>query len=258
MQSLILWSLAVSLVINLVLFVIAFYYQSDKLTDASYAASFLALAVFALFKTSAPNIYSYLIFLMVDIWAFRIGIFLVNRVLKVGKDKRFDSMRSDFLAFGRFWLLQGITVWIIMLAASMAIYRAGNIGWLFFVGLVIWLNGLLIEAVADQQKFEFREQKGSEHPWIDKGLWAKSRHPNYFGEISVWVGIYVASFEALSSEQRVLALVSPLFITLLLTKVSGVPILEKSANERWGSLKAYKDYKARTRLLIPLPKKEPR
>lgn len=216
MHSLIWWSLGLSLLINLILFLIAFNLKSDKLTDISYALSFLALAIYALLKTTGPNVYSYIVFAMVVVWAFRIGGFLLNRVLKVGKDRRFDDMRDNFVRFGKFWLGQAIAAWILMIPAEYAITKASKLAVLVYVGVVIYIIGLFAESIADWQKFNFHERKNKKHPWIDEGIWSLSRHPNYFGEIAVWIGIYVASFMALNTPQRLIGLLSPLFITILL------------------------------------------
>jgi len=236
------------------MFLLAYKLRSDKLTDISYAVSFLVLAIYALASTSSPKALSLVIFFMSTLWSLRIGSFLLRRVLKVGKDKRFDEMRGHFLKFGKFWLGQALTAWLLMIPAELAIHSNRNIKFFVFIGMAVWAIGLIAESIADWQKFSFHERKTKTHPWIDEGIWKYSRHPNYFGEISVWLGIYIASFSALTVVQKLIGLISPVFITLLLLFVSGVPILEKSADERWGEDKDYVSYKERTRLIIPLPK----
>lgn len=253
MFTVILIALTGALAINLLLFPVAYKLQSDKLTDISYAISFLTVDVIGLLYAKEHNLFSWVLFLMVALWAARIGGFLLYRVLKVGKDRRFDGMRENFFRFGRFWLGQALTAWILMLPVVMAQYRGGTMVALAFAGLALWLAGLLIEAAADYQKFRFKTNPGR-HPWIDTGLWKYARHPNYFGEVTVWAGLYVYCFHALVGAERLVALASPLFIAVLLLFISGVPILEKSANKRWGGQAGYKAYKRRTRLLLPLPK----
>ncbi len=254
MGTIILVALASSLLINLILFIIAFKLQSDKLTDISYALSFLTIDIASFVYVGRYNAFSWIIFLLSAIWSFRIGGFLLIRILKFGKDHRFDDMRQSFVRFGKFWIGQALTTWILMLPVSIALYRGRNVSLLLILGAIVWLVGLLIEALADYQKLVFKLDNKNKGNWIQEGLWKYSRHPNYFGEIVVWVGIYIACFAALNSIERLIGLASPLLITLLLLFVSGVPILEKSADKRWGELKDYKDYKRHSRLLIPLPK----
>jgi len=254
MVLLIILALTSSLAINIILFLIAFRLQSDKLTDISYALSFLTIAIVSLLYVDKYNIFNWIIFALPAIWAVRIGSFLLIRVLKVGKDRRFDDIRISFVRFVKFWLGQAITAWILMLPVTISIYRGGKVSFLLIIGALIWLTGLLIEAIADYQKFTFKSDKKNDGKWIQDGLWKYSRHPNYFGEILVWCGIYIACFTSLNSIEKLICLASPVLITLVLLFVSGVPILEKSADQRWGELKDYKDYKRRSRLLIPLPR----
>ncbi len=193
---------------------------------------------------------------MVLIWAFRLGIFLVVRIRRAGKDRRFDTIRGNFYKWGRFWLAQAVTVWILMLpAVFLYIHGDPRLTGYSYIGLVIWGAGLCIETIADLQKYRFSRSAHTEHAWIDSGLWAYSRHPNYFGEILVWIGLYALVLPALSSAQAIIAVISPLTITLLLRFVSGVPPLEAYADHRWGKDHDYQRYKRRTGLLIPLPPK---
>lgn len=246
-------SLAVSVAINISMFLLAFKLKSDKLTDASYAFSFIVLAFLALMQ-SDKNIYDVLLAVLVVVWALRIGGFLLYRVMKTGKDRRFDGMREDFVKFGKFWLMQAVAVWVLMIPSFLAIENVPEFTPLSFVGIVIWGIGLTLETVADVQKSKFAADPKNKDKWIDLGVWKYSRHPNYFGEILVWVGIYLYVMANLVPLQALAGAVSPIFITVLLLFVSGVPILEKSADKRWGKHKAYRTYKSRTSILIPLPK----
>jgi steroid 5-alpha reductase family enzyme len=254
MWSIIFIALGASLAINLVLFLVAFNRQSDKLTDLSYALSFLAIDITSFLYAGKTDLFSWIIFALPALWAVRIGCFLLIRILKFGSDSRFDDIRTSFLRFGKFWLGQAVTAWILMLPVSLALYRGGKISSLLIAGVAIWLCGLLIETIADNQKFAFKLDRKNDGKWIQGGLWKYARHPNYFGEILVWCGIYVACFTSLSTVEKLVCLASPILISLLLLFVSGVPLLEKSADQRWGNRKDYQDYKRRSRLLIPLPK----
>jgi steroid 5-alpha reductase family enzyme len=143
-----------------------------------------------------------------------------------------------------------------MIPVAIAQHNGGTITPLI-ISVLVWAFGLFIEAIADFQKFTFKRLSDSKNQWIKDGLWKYSRHPNYFGEILVWIAIYMYSFNALSGWQKLVCLASPLLITILLVFISGIPILEKSADKRWGKLPEYKVYKAKTPLLIlfPFPKK---
>lgn len=254
MVGIILWSLLLSLAINGVMFVVAFKLQSDKLTDISYALSFIILAFFA-FHYSPKTLYAAISVSLVCLWAVRIGSFLLYRVLQTGSDRRFDGMRDHFWKFGKFWLGQAVTVWILMIPLTLS--RSENSHWhaAAVIGIIVWLIGLVLESIADLQKYHFTHKLENKNTWIDEGVWRYSRHPNYFGEMLVWFGIFIYALPDLTMIERVISLVSPLFISVLLLFVSGIPILEKNADKRWGTIPAYKAYKRRTSSLIPLPRK---
>jgi steroid 5-alpha reductase family enzyme len=125
------------------------------------------------------------------------------------------------------------------------------------VGLAVWLVGFGIESFADAQKSRFRADPANKGRFIRTGLWSWSRHPNYFGEITLWTGVALIAYPALNGWQLV-TLVSPLFVFLLITRISGVPILERQADERWGGQQEYEEYKSRTSVLVPLPPRKRR
>ena len=122
-------------------------------------------------------------------------------------------------------------------------------GWMI-AGAIIWLGGLVLEIVADAQKAAFRRDPSHDGQFIQSGVWAWSRHPNYLGEILVWIGVAVVALPVAVGWQWV-TLVSPVFVFLLLTRVSGIPLLEKRADARWGDDPDYVAYKARTPVLVP-------
>ena len=248
-------ALLFSLGINIVLFLFAYKFKTDKLTDAAYALSFFVLAMFGLYsgELTAPRI---IVTAMVSLWAFRLGGFLLYRISITGRDQRFDVWRNSFWLLGRFWVLQAITAWIVLLPVLLALDKADvSVTTLSVVGIIIWAVASVIETVADAQKFRFTQNSKNKGKWIAEGLWSWSRHPNYFGEILVWTGTYVAVFSTLTAPERLAGLVSPLFIAGVLLFATGIPILEKQADERWGKEKAYQDYKKRTSELLLLPPK---
>jgi len=179
---------------------------------------------------------------------------LLLRILAWGEDKRFDDKRENLLKFAAFWLIQAIWVWTVSLPVTVVngSNRNPNIEVADIVGWVLWAIGLFIEAVADQQKLNLKKNPASKGRWCDVGVWAWSRHPNYFGEILLWWGIFISATPVLRRGQwGVIA--GPIFITLLLLFVSGIPLLEESADKKHGKNPEYRAYKNKTSPLIPLP-----
>lgn len=234
--------LIIALGINWAMFIPAFIYKTDKLTDASYAISFILLALIAFLDN--PTSEEFLVFIMILLWSLRLGVFLLIRIWNMKKDKRFDGMRESFFRFLKFWTLQGIAVWIILL--PMLMFTISNNQKIFFFGVIVWALGLIIETIADIQKYNFNQNNRG--AFIQSGLWRYSRHPNYFGEILCWVGVYLTVVFSLSIPLAFIALISPVFIAVLLIYVTGIPPLEKYAENKWGN--DYKKYKAKTSSLI--------
>jgi steroid 5-alpha reductase family enzyme len=248
-------ALGVSVLINGLLFVVAFRYKTDRLTDISYALSFIALALYALYTGSLTPA-RFVLYAMIFMWAARLGGFLLFRIWRTGVDHRFDGIRESFWKFSKFWLAQAVSVWVILLSSLLA-FAAPNLmfTWLSVLGAAVWGLGWLIETVADAQKYRFTTNPANKDKWIATGIWKYSRHPNYFGEMLVWIGLYIMVLPVLSGWSVVVALASPLFIVCLLLFVSGIPPLEKSADARWGNNPDYQAYKKRTSVLVLLPPK---
>ena len=139
-----------------------------------------------------------------------------------------------------------------MAAALVAITTTARKGLDVFaiVGFLVWVVGFTIEVVADSQKSRFSANPDNKGKFIQTGLWSRSRHPNYFGEIVLWIGVAVIAAPVLQGWQWI-ALISPVFVTFLLTRVSGVPLLEKKADKKWGGQGDYESYKKKTPVLIP-------
>ncbi|MCX6249587.1 MAG: DUF1295 domain-containing protein [Bacteroidetes bacterium] len=247
----ILLTLIISVGFNLVLFIPAYRFKTDHLTDISYALTFIGLAFFGFVKNTS-TLPSVMLYLMILLWAGRLGVFLFSRIRKIGRDKRFDGMRENFWLFGRFWLLQGITVWVILIPAIFFFTAPSTtLSFLSLPGFLIWLAGLLAETIADLQKYRFSTNLSDRGKWIETGLWKFSRHPNYLGEIMVWTGVYLFVLPGLSTVHAWIGLTGPVFIALLLIFVSGIPILEKSADKKWGDRDDYLEYKKRVGVLVP-------
>jgi len=246
-------SFLVALGVNAAFFAAAAIRKTDMVTDLSYSLSFAVLAL-ALPDAGAHKPLQLIASLMVLLWAFRLGGYLFGRILRIKVDHRFDELRDKPLRFARFWLLQAISVAVIMLPVSYLLGRDGAPGfgpWAI-AGAAIWLVGLAIEAVSDAQKSAFKGTEKNRGRFISSGLWRYSRHPNYFGEMLVWWGLFVYAVPFLDGAAFVVA-VGPAFLTLLLLFVSGIPPLEKSAEAKYGADQAYREYKRRTSILVPLP-----
>ena len=248
-------SLGISVAINALMFIVAFLKKTDKLTDLSYSLTFIAITIFSIL-TNNLSVVKLTAAAIVLLWAFRLGSYLLYRIKIMGRDKRFDDKRNSFVRFGGFWALQAITAWIVMLPVTLLFgaVSADEITPLVAFGVAISVFGIFFETVADLQKFIFIQDKKNKGKWIETGLWKYSRHPNYFGEILVWSGIYLITLEYLTRTDLLLSAVSPLFITVMLVFVSGIPLLEKSADKKWSRNAKYRKYKEETSILVPMPK----
>jgi steroid 5-alpha reductase family enzyme len=249
----ILLSLGLALAVNGAFFAVAAVRKTDVVTDLSYSLTFALLALVLPF-TGARKPVQLVASLLVLVWALRLGAYLFRRILRMKVDHRFDGMREEPLRFARFWLLQAITVAVVMLPVSYLLDRdhPPGFGTWAVAGAVLWLVGLLVESVADAQKSAFRAKDDNRGRFITSGLWRYSRHPNYFGEMLVWWGLFVYAVPVLHGAAFAVV-IGPVYITLLLLFVSGIPPLERSADAKYGDDARYRDYKRRTSILVPLP-----
>lgn len=249
-------SLLSSLMLQTIFFAVAAFYQTDILTDLSYGLTFIIIAAMLWYVHSGLSLFQIVLAIMVIIWALRLSGYLFIRILKTKSDKRFDGIREHPLKFARFWLLQAISIWIIMLPTIQILsakqWFSQPVFWIG--GFLVWSVGLIIEAVADWQKYTFKSNPKNKNTWIKTGLWKYSRHPNYFGEILIWWGIFIYSIPSLAI-WSLPTIIGPIYITWLLIKVTGIPPLEKSYLQRFGKNPKFRQYKSQTNLLIPLPRK---
>jgi steroid 5-alpha reductase family enzyme len=233
-------------------FIPAYLRQTEKFFDLTGSLTYISVTVLAVWLSPVRDGRSLLLMAMVIIWAGRLGSFLYRRIQKEGKDGRFDEIKPSFLRFLNVWTIQGLWVTFTAAAALVAItseYRQ-PLGWVAGLGALVWAVGFGIEVVADSQKSAFTANPANKSKFINSGLWARSRHPNYFGEIVLWLGVAIVAVPVLQGWQWV-ALISPLFVTLLLTRVSGIPLLEQRADEKWGGQADCEQYKKETPVLIP-------
>jgi steroid 5-alpha reductase family enzyme len=247
-------TLIASFAIQGVFFAFAASFRTDKVTDLSYSLSFALLAVLLVLANGAFAVSQLLAAAFVIIWAFRLGAYLLSRIIRIGKDSRFDDKRGHFLKFLGFWVIQAITVWVVMLPVTvlLSLPAAPGLNALSLIGALLWAAGFTMEAFSDAQKYAFRNNPANRNRWIDTGLWKYSRHPNYLGEVLLWWGVFVFALPGLSGT-LLLAVAGPIAITLLLLFVSGIPLLEKSADARHGADPGYQAYKRRTSVFLLLP-----
>lgn len=233
-------------------FLPAFLLQTEKFYDLTGSLTYLTVTGCALAFSPNPDGRSLLLAALVGLWALRLGTFLFRRIRKAGKDDRFDEIKPNFLRFLNAWTIQALWVTFTASAALIAISSSTRQALDFFAlaGLLVWLAGFAIEIIADEQKSRFNADPANRGKFISSGLWARSRHPNYFGEITLWVGVLLVALPVLRGWGWV-ALISPLFVTLLLTRVSGIPLLEKKADAKWGGQAEYEAYKKNTPALLP-------
>jgi steroid 5-alpha reductase family enzyme len=233
-------------------FIPAYLSQSERYFDLIGSLTYISVAAFAV--TVKGDARSALLAAMIAIWALRLGSFLFLRIRDAGFDRRFDRIKPFFFRFLMTWTLQGL--WVLITAgaalAAMTSRESPPLGPLAFAGATLWLAGFVVEVVADSQKRRFRRDPANSDRFIQHGLWAWSRHPNYFGEISLWCGVALVALPALQGWQLA-TLISPLFVYLLLTRISGIPALESHARRRWGEDPEWRLYRASTPALFPRP-----
>lgn len=245
---------ALAYIINWIVFVPSFAARTEMYFDLTGSLTYLTVTLVALILSDNLDLRAWLAAAMVAVWAARLGSFLFSRIRRDGKDGRFDQMKHDFWQFLMTWTIQGL--WVsLTLAAALAIITSSerkSFGVLGVIGLVVWLVGFVIEALADQQKSAFKADPANDGRFITSGLWSWSRHPNYFGEITLWTGMAIMAIPILSG-WRWIALISPVFVFGLLTRISGLPMLERRAAKRWGDEPAFQEYTKNTSVLVPLP-----
>jgi steroid 5-alpha reductase family enzyme len=231
---------------------------TEKYFDMTGSFAYIFLALYSLFRGGTFHFRQILVTSFVVIWAVRLGAFLHLRIQRAGKDGRFDEIKNNIPRFFNMWTIQGL--WVVLTELPVFCLNATEENvvfpmWSDYLGMVCFGFGLALEVIADQQKTEFALNPDNEGKWISTGLWAFSRHPNYFGEIVLWIGIFLIAATTFSDGQWA-CIESPIFVAFLLVKVSGIPLLEARADEKWGEDEQYQAYKERTPVLIPFPSLE--
>ncbi len=239
--------------IHWIFFIHGYVNQTEHYFDAIGSVTFVSLSVLLIFVIQ--DFYAFLICSLVAIWSLRLGSFLFKRVKKAGRDTRFTEMKKDFFWFFLTWNLSALWVFLSYVAGIVAVtskysYELSFTEIIFCIfGFFVWLTGFLIEVIADNQKKKFKENIKNKDKFISHGLWSWSRHPNYFGEIILWLGISIIAFPIFRGWDYI-ALISPIFVYYLLVNVSGIPMLEKAADAKWGKDENYIAYKNKTNILF--------
>ncbi len=242
---------AIGFALHWLVFVPSFAFQTEHYFDLTGSTSYIATVAAAVYLNPQLDVRDMIICAMIVIWALRLGSFLFGRIKKDGKDKRFTVMKTKFTWFLMTWTLGGLWVLVTMAAGLAAITSNTTVplGGLAYLGIALWIFGMVIEVMADTQKSNFRKLPENRDRFITSGIWAWSRHPNYFGEITLWLGLSLVAVPVLSGWQLV-TMISPLFVYLLLTRVSGIPMLEDMARKKWGSDPEFLAYTERTPSLL--------
>lgn len=248
-------AVGLAFLIQWLVFIPAYIFQTEKFFDLTGSITYITVTGVALCysRYSVPlDARSILLAVLVVVWAIRLGTFLFSRIQIAGKDDRFDELKPSFIRFLNVWTIQGLWVTFTLAAALVAITTTTRKELDIFavVGFLIWLLGFIIEVVADAQKSRFNADPANKGKFVQTGLWSRSRHPNYFGEIVLWIGIAIIALPVLQGWAWI-ALISPLFVAILLTRISGIPLLQKKADKKWGGQADYEAYKKNTPVLIP-------
>ena len=241
-----------AVLLQIIFFIPSFLLKTEKYYDLVGSLTYIATVSLAYFSVENKTMIDSIIYFYVMVWALRLGIYLFRRVRNDGKDVRFEQAKRHFLWFLQYWMGQALWVSLTASAAIIGILSPEDdlLPVLAMIGMALWLSGFTIESVSDYQKRVFRKENNSSEAFIHTGLWARSRHPNYFGEIMLWTGIAVIALNTLTGIEYI-TLVSPIFVYILLTRMSGINKLEQIADERYGHLEEYQRYKRNTPVLVP-------
>lgn len=228
---------------------------TEKFYDIFGSLTFVLILCLSISLRKAPSPRQKLAVMAALIWAVRLGWFLFARIVKNnGIDSRFTEIKREMLTFLVAWTIQG--AWVFTTIFSILLMNVSTdtsrLNILDFTGLCLWIVGFAFECIADFQKQAFRKNPSNRDKWISSGLWAYSRHPNYFGEMLLWLGISLIAFSAMKTRtQRLANFISPLFVATLIIFVSGIPKLEERADSQFGKIEEYRRYKRSTPTLIP-------
>lgn len=241
-----------------VVWIISLLLKDSSIADIGWGLGFVFIAWLTAWQTDFHSEYKTLLMVLITVWGVRLALHIGVRSHGKGEDTRYHAFRENW--GGNYWwgslfqvfLLQAVLCWIISLVvqAGMLSSESSTLSLVAWIGLFIWMMGFLFEVVADWQLMRFKSDPDNKGKVMDLGLWRYTRHPNYFGEAVMWWGIFLITFQNLN---YLWTIISPLLITFLLLKVSGVSMLERNAVK---TKPKYADYQRRTNAFIPwIPKK---
>jgi steroid 5-alpha reductase family enzyme len=227
-------------------------FETEHYFDLVGSLTYITITLFAVQQAVDIGLRQQIMAGVVVVWAARLGPFLFRRIQRAGEDRRFRKIKLSTPRFLVTWTLQGMWVFITAGAALAAIMTPNTaaLGAVFYVGAAMWVLGFAVEVIADNQKSAFKADPANENKFITTGIWARAQHPNYFGEILLWAGVAVMALPSLT-DSAMIFLISPVFVAVLLTRISGVPLLRKTAGARWGDDPEYQAYLKNTPLIIP-------
>ena len=240
-----------SFIIHWLLFIPAYVYKTEKFYDLTGTISYISIVLYVLLSSTDGiiNFGNIIVSSLIIMWTLRLGTFLFTRIKKAGEDKRFREIKKSFSWFFMAFTISGMWVSICAICALTGISNGIELTGITYIGIIIFIIGFALEIISDNQKTNFRKIEYNKDKFITTGLWKYSRHPNYLGEIVLWTGVAIISYSSLEVYQM-FTLVSPIFTYLLLVNVSGINLLEKSGEKKWGHLDSYKSYKENTPRLI--------
>lgn len=251
------YSLIPMLALAFIVWLLSVRKQDVSIVDSLWSILFVAAASYYLWVLDEPSLRAQIIYALVLIWAIRLSAYITLRHLGHAEDHRYQQIRANnqpgfaFKSLYLIFMFQAGLAWIISLPLFYAMSSSSALSVIDYLGIGLWLCGMLFEATADQQLYRFKKQPENKGRLLTRGLWAYSRHPNYFGEFLIWWGFYLLALSATDAPAAVIAVISPLIMSLLLLRVSGVTLLERSMRLKPG----YEDYMRNTSAFIPWFKK---
>lgn len=253
-SQLVISAVLLAFLISWIAYVPAYFFQTEKFYDLTGSIKYLFLTWFVYifsYQEYGFNIGNLILASLISVWTLRLGSFLFMRIHKDGEDKRFRTIKTSASQFFLTWTLSGMWVSLCSICAFTAISNSSGVimNSITYVGIGLFIIGFSIEVIADHQKTVFRSISENKDRFITSGLWSKSRHPNYLGEIILWFAIAVISVSSLNGSQYI-SLISPIFTYLLLVYVSGVRMLEDRSNKKWADNLEYQEYKKTTPILF--------
>lgn len=254
------YSLIPMLALAFIVWLLSVRKQDVSIVDSLWSILFVAAASYYLWVLDEVSLRAQIIYVLVLIWAIRLSAYITLRHLGHAEDHRYQQIRANnqpgfaFKSLYLIFLFQAGLAWIISLPLFYAMSSSSALSVIDYLGIALWTLGLLFEATADQQLYRFKKMASNKGKLLTRGLWAYSRHPNYFGEFLIWWGFYLLAVSATDAPAAVIAVISPLIMSLLLLRVSGVTLLERSMRLKPG----YEDYMRNTSAFIPWFKKHDR